>query len=424
MNLRVRSRRFWPSQCPAGRRGVALPVVVLCLASLTVLLLGLVLTASTELVVSLAHRDTTEDLYASEAAIHAWISERGSSMEPDANESWTPMGSTDEFRVVVEQMAASGAAHGHSLFFVHAEATRGLGQSRAVSAMIRTRPYTPALFVPLLEATITAGGDSRVERTGSGGYSIRDGTSSLCSATGQPAGTPFMHAAGTSLQVVGTGVLEGAPDLSDEGSVALLAKVLDGHLIRDLAWNSDIRFGRHFNEPRYRGREVAGGATEARLDWGCPAALIAALPPGSIEPCPAGADPDRWPIVAIDAENDTVRLFAYHGQGTLIVVNGHLHIDGPFVYRGLILAERSVRIGGGGVGWPPSIAGAIVAGGGVSVLDGRDPESGAATSNRRVVLFDGCAVGSAVDAFNTVEAGRWKTATVLGRPFAWAEVMR
>jgi hypothetical protein len=420
--VRIRTRHVTATRRPP--QGVALPVVVLCLAALTVLLLGLVLTASTELVVSLAHRETTEDLYASEAAIHAWIAENGPGLTAVTATSWIPEGTAVPVRIQVDRLAAAGASSGYSLFAVHAEPERGEGRSRAVTAMIRTRPYLPSPFLPSLRATITAGGDTRVERVGSAGFTLLDGGGSGCAAPMPQAESPVIHAAGSTLLVVGTGVHEGTPLPSELGPAALLGSVLGGHRVRDLAWNADIRFGRHFNELRHRGSEVQGGAPDTRLDWGCPAELIGSLPPGSVTPCLPGSGEDRWPIVAIDAENDTVRISAHHGQGMLIVVNGHLQISGPFVYRGLILAERSVRIAGGGAGWPPSISGAIVAGGGVTVLDGRDPVSGHSTVARRVIQFDRCALDRAVQVFNAVEDGRWGTRRVLGRPFAWAEVMR
>jgi hypothetical protein len=399
--------------------GVALPAVVLCLTALALLLTGLLLTAATEQAVSRAYREAIEDAYLAESAIHAWIAREGADLQPGVFGPWTPPGAPGASRIVVDRLADAGAGEGHAIYSIAAEPARGVS-SRGVAALVRVRPYVPAPFEPDLRSTIVSGGAAAVVRSASSGSTVMSGAASGCTA----ADAPLTRAVGTTLHATAADVFEGSPEQSQLAPEPLVSAVLGGHRIRDLGWNADVRFGRHFNEPPYRSVMEADAAPGTRYDWGCPAHLLSSLPAESVDPCPTGTHADRWRIVAIDAANDTVRLERGHGQGVLVVVGGPLVIDGSFVFRGLILAEGAVRIGGGVTGWPASVTGAIVAAGGVSVLDGRDPSSGAATSRRRILDYDACAVDRAAKAFNAAGGGRWSAPAVLGRPYGWVGVIR
>lgn len=398
-----------------SRAGIALPTVLLCLVALAALLTGLMLTVSTELAVSLAHGDAMEDRYLGEGAIHAWIADAAEELEPAVGE-WSPTPTGAPVRVVVERLVTTSHDE-NSLFSVLATPLRGGSAGRSTLALVRTRFTAPDPFDPVISATVTSAAGGRIESAWSGSPTISRG-----SQTGTAADYAFLHPVGTTVEVIAPASLSG--DVHADGAqTGLLGSVLGGHRIRDLAWNADVRFGRYFNEPPVQPITDGPWSDDPRYDWGCPSGLLSSLPSWDGGSCPAAPDADAWRMVAIDAQNDTVRLTSHHGQGMLMVVNGHLHIGGGFVFRGLILVDGSVMLSGGGASWPPSVTGAIAAGGPVTVLDGRDPESGWPTGARRVVEFDAIAVQTAVEVFNEAGQRRWLARRVQGRPHAWIEVI-
>jgi hypothetical protein len=395
--------------------GVALPTVLLCLLVLAALLTGLMLTTSTELAISLAHGDAVEDRYLAEGAIHAWTAHAGEDLEPIVLDDWSPAGSGALVRIIAERLATR-SHDDNSLFSIRATPLRGGRAGRSSLALVRTRPVAPDTFQPVITATITSSGGGRVVSSWPGSPTILDD-----SADGTVAEYAFLHAVGTAFEVVHPASLSGDVHTSQTES-SLLDSVLGGHRIRDLAWNADVRFGRYFNEPALKPPEDRPWSAGRSHDWGCPSGLLSSLPAGDVGSCTADTETDGWRMIAIDAQNDTVRLTDHHGQGVLMVVNGHLHIDGAFAYRGLILVDGSVILSGGGASWPPSVTGAIVAVGPVMIFDGRDP-GGWTTTDRRVVRFDHTAVQTAVATFNDAGPGRWSSRRVQGRPHAWIEVM-
>jgi hypothetical protein len=415
----------FPDPTPPGREGAALPFALLALLILSLLAAGLLLSSSTERVLSRTHVEATEELYLAEGAVHAWIAARGHHLAAEAVDSWLPPGGTAPVRIMVERLAAPGGpgdADRNTLFAVHAEPARQ-GGGRGVVALMRARQQPlPDLDVDL-GAAITAGESSSASVTAGSATVVTDGTDHpLCPVEDGRAGSAWLLARDRSLSLVGGAQLAGSVTVSTDPTDALLRSVLRDLGIRDLAWNAGARFGRHFNEPSFPAepQPVHSSHPDPRFRWGCPADVIDAvrasatassLPP----PCPAGADTAAYVTVAIDAENRTIVLDGEHAQGILIVLNGSLHLRDRFVFKGLILAERDVRISGGGGNWPPSIEGAIVARGGVAIEGG---------AGARAVRFNRCAIDRAQAAFNGPIPGTWGTPRLIGRPHGWFEVTR
>jgi hypothetical protein len=417
-----------------SRNGAALPVALFSLLAISLLVTGVLITSSTEAVISIAHRDAVEDLHAAEGAIAAWIAEREASLGAGEIAAWTPPGGTVPVRIRVEQLsrALPGVGFGaHSLYAVHAEPARREGDGRGVVALIRKREVELPAFAPSFTAALTLGGDSRLTGDGSGEPLVHDGSEHpLCASVEAPATAPVLLALGAELILTAGAAVQGSPSRSASGSAELTSGTLSEISLRDLGWTANVRFGAYFNEPAFpAASSVYSGHADSQFDWSCPAALIvhirdsaaaATAPPL----CTAATDTSRYVVVAIDGENDVVTLAGNHGQGMLVVVNGDLHITGSFVFKGLILAERRILLSGGGPGWPPSIDGALLATGGLVLDSSLTPAHLAHPGSVRAVRFDRCAIDRVVQAVNGIDGGGWRAPRILGKIHGWFEVVR
>jgi hypothetical protein len=413
--------------------GIALPVALLSLVAISVLVTGILITSSTEAALSIAQQDGTEDLYAAEGAIEAWVAARNHTLAPEVVTGWIPPGGSRPLRITVERLMQAapdaGNADRNALFAIHAEPIRPAAGARSTVAFIRARQMELEPFEGEIDAPLTTGGDLRLEAGQTGTYRLYDGRDSPFCDADASAGDGLLHAHRASVVLGGGDPVQGEVRRSELDGQALLDEVLGGVSMRDLAWNADLRFGRYFQQPGWQdGAQPSSHAADSRLDWGCPRELVSAIRAASTTKpaeCSSAVDADRYTIVAIDGENGTVTLDADHGQGLLIVINGDLHITGGFVFQGLILVERDFRLDGGGANWPASIEGAIVAGGQLIVDDaGAAGLGGSSVGGQRAIRFNRCALQQAQQAFNARDGGAWAAPRVQGRTHAWFEVLR
>jgi hypothetical protein len=403
------------------------------LVALSLLVTGMLLTASTEASLSEVQREAVADLYTAEGAIHAWIAQRRHLLAPETVAAYTPPGRSLPVRIVVERLSrvvpGETSVQTNALFSVHAEPARP-GGGRGAVALIRARTAPlPDLEPSIIDAALTYGGNGRLAASYPGEHLVFDGRDNpFCSVADRQANGPVLFASDGALAVAGGAQLQGAARQSGLLGATLTRAVLSGTAMRDLAWNASIRFGRFFNEPSFEpGTAVASGHDVARYDWGCPTELVnavrAAAPGMNVPPpCALPDDSTRYATVAIDAENGTVELGGEHGQGLLIVVNGNLHLTGRFIFRGLVLVEGDLVLSGGGHNWPPSLDGAAVAARALTIDRGRTPP-GLGGGGHRSIRFNRCAIRRTADVFNAMNAGHWGAPALLGRTFGWFEVV-
>jgi hypothetical protein len=289
-------------------------------------------------------------------------------------------------------------------------------------------------FAGNFDAALTLGDYAEVTGTQHTGYKISDGSDTPPTVCNEATATSaIVYDKGVrEPQIKGNAEVNGAKTESPNGRDEMIRQVLGNISLRDLAWNADEdkRFGRYFNSTvTWTGQDVYSGNRNRRYDWGCPRdmiAAIAAVAPGNSGPkqCAAGSDPNYYPVVAIDGQNSDVEISNSHGQGILIVINGNLKISGKFIYKGLILVERNIHLSGGGNNWPPSIEGAILAGGQTIVDDEVVQDIGDSTSSgNRAIRFNRCAIKAVQNAFNS-GGNNWGEPKVNGRPYNWFEIVR
>jgi|GEM_PF-6149666 len=416
------------------RRGAALPIALLLLVAISLLGTGMLLRASTERVESEAHAAGLVDLFAAEGAIRAWIASEGAALEPGSTAGWTPPGGTGPHDIVTERLARINAGARSSadvaILSVAARSSRPTG-GRSVASLILVRETPLPLFSGELAVPLAAGRGLVARGTFAGDQRVRDGRESpFCLGPEATADLATLIGAGGDLQLLGGAALEGEWDRSGRADIAFMDSVLDGLALADLAWNADHRFGRYFQEPRLpEGVIIADDAADQRYAWGCPAEVVGAIRaavPGPAAPrsCPAPSDSSRYVAVAIDAEQGSVMIAGAHAQGVLMVLNGTLHITGPFVFKGLILVDGDLTLSGGAPSWPPSVEGAVFVTGRVRIDGQLTPPAAGPTNGLRAVRYNRCAVERARAAFNQREGGGWGRSRVLGRPHGWFEVIR
>ena len=88
-------------------RGVALPLALLGLVTVSLLVTTALVTSSTELAISGAHRDATEGLYSAEGGLQAYVAERGTVAQNDAGQgefTFTPSAGGPSVRLNVVQL--------------------------------------------------------------------------------------------------------------------------------------------------------------------------------------------------------------------------------------------------------------------------------------------------------------------------------
>ena len=425
----VRGQSSWRFSAPGSRRGVALPVALFALILMSALITGVLLTASTELVLSHAHRDSTQDLYTADGAIDAYVAQLNQQLEetPPGGVTWPSLNPVARLYVAQEAFfeTTTGPTEQNRLSY-YSIRTEPLNGGRSVLSFIRVRQTTLAdIDLGGVNAALILGGDARIGRNSKRAYKISDGTSTDCNQP--PADHAVIWADGADVQFPppnADAMFQGtrAADPGGRDRNQLISDLLGGLSIRDLAWGADIKFGSYFGERAWTASTVSSRNSDPRYNWGCPGALETRSGFG----CVGGdSDPGQVKSVAIDGENGNVVLNNYHGQGILIVVNGTLVISGDFTFRGLIIGERNVRIVGSGPSGP-TLEGAVMSAGQV-VVDGEvspDPAQSFA-EGAASIYFNRCALNLVQSVFNDPGAGeRWGEPTVTGRTHNWFEVVR
>jgi cytoskeletal protein CcmA (bactofilin family) len=418
------------------RRGIALPFALIGLVAISILVTTVLLTSSSEFAISNAHRDAAASLYRSEATLEQFVVANivgggelsllqfanGTSPQPTfASPDGTPHNVQVSIVSSLEDVTAVPMV-GQEVFSVLVQPANGRG--RGVGAFVNTiRSFTPINLSANINAGATIGGNVRV----SGNAVISDGNSAVnyCDAEHNQADFAVQVSAGSDVDYGNDkkGRIDGEIDIA-EWEKEDMQKVLLGadSALHRLAHSASIQFGPAFDKPAWKDRDVqranggntgAGGSISIPMNWGCPQELLERTT------CPDNGSKDRLVMVAIDASSEqgrTVVLNGDHGQGMIIVINGHLRIQGNFVFKGIILVEDDIHIYGGGGGEESKVEGAVIAFGSASDIE--DNVSGTAT-----VKYNLCAILDAQGALNT-DGFRNAPRILSGTTYAWHEIIR
>jgi hypothetical protein len=420
-----------PSSGRLGRDGIALPLALLGLVAVTLLVTTVLLTSGTEFSVATAQRDASRSLYTANGALEQYVANRA-----QAN-------AVDRFAEGTAALTYEGAPYTFTLARLVRTLTPAQGlnpmtsdetwsaiaaptapaHGRGVGALLRVRRTLVNARLNV-SAGFTSGGNVNV----GGSAKVSDGSTGQVGCDSTKTQYSVQVTAGSTV-TSGNNNLEGASNVSSTAKSALMQSVL-GMTIDSLAMQvATIKFGPMFTAAGKCPERTGGvcptwpnnvrpsdtfSATSADsvYNWGCPVADI-----GNSNCTTAGKS--RFVIVAIDAtglSNSEVRLSGDWGQGVLIVVNGHLQIQGNFVFRGIVLVDKDLRITGGNGPFLGKLEGTVVAFGDNSSVT--DNVLGNAT-----IRYNRCSINDAQNAMNNRLIDQQQQ--VMSQPlFAWYELVR
>jgi hypothetical protein len=416
---------------PLGRQGIALPLALLGLVVVTLLVTTVLVSSGTEFAVSSAQRDASRSLYTANGALEQYVA-----TQAQANV-------TDRFTEGASAFTYQSTAYTLTLARLVRSVTPAVGtgpmtsdetwsaiaaptQGRGVGALLRVR-RTLATARLNVNAGFTSGGNVNV----GGSAKVSNGATGQVGCDSAATGYSVQVTQGATV-TSGTGNLEGSSNVSTTTKAQLMTSVL-GITLNELALQTaTIKFGPLFtaagkcpdrsggvcptwpnNERPNDGSGHAVTGADSIYNWGCPAADI-----GSQNCSTAGRS--RFVIVAIDASNlgrdSTVSLNGDWGQGVLMVLNGSLDIQGNFVFRGIVLVDKDLKITGGNGQFQGKLEGTVVAFGENSTVT--DNVLGNAT-----IRYNRCSINDAQNAMNNRRIDEQQQ--VMTQPlFAWYELVR
>jgi hypothetical protein len=393
------------------RQGIALPIALFGLLAMTVMIGSALVTSTTELAISRAHREAMRSLFGADAAIERLVAERAILAEADQRlADGTHALEVDGRRydvVVVEifrsqpEEAPHGGLERYETFSLVAEPFSGRG--RSVGAMMEARRTAEPVSLNI-DAALTSGSSLTI----GAGATVTSGSEGEGSCGGAGAPVAIRHSADPEH---GSPEIEGmvvGPIESDERSPGeLMHHVLGETSLERIEELAGIRFGPRFGRPVFQaGRRPGQSASDVEYRWGCPARLVVG--------CTAEQS-GHYPTVVVDAAGGVVDIRGDHGQGILLVRNGGLHLGGDFRFQGIIIVEGSLN-----VTEAPILQGAVIAlGGESSIGTGSGRESGGAA----LIIHDRCEIDSAQRGL-TLLALESAAQNLDSSTFGWFEVIR
>lgn len=369
---------------PRNDRGVALPLALIGLISVSLLVTTALVTSSTELAISNAHQDATESLYDAEGALNEYTGLKraesaagGTGMAAIVDDELIE----NHLITVTEMFSRIDTIGGNQLrqlqtYGLLAEPSSGRG--RVISAVAMAQRSASMIDITV-DAGLSVGGDVQV----TGNSTISDGTGALCDSA--IANNALQVSVGSSIEVGGSSTIIGGADTASYSKEQMVETLLGGMTIDEAARYATIKFA----AGEFKGRVRSYDSTTPRpktdkYNWGCPAT--------SADPCTLvlgnTANTTYYPTVVIDAGGGTVTLEGDHGQGVLLIQNGNLNIKGNFVYQGIVLVESDLNVAGTGGTGGVKIEGAVVALGENSTVEDN------ATGNS-VITYNKCIINAA-----------------------------
>jgi hypothetical protein len=423
-------RRLAPT--PLGREGIALPIALLGLVAVTLLVTTVMLTSGTEFSVATAQRDAARSLYTANGALEGYVAQQAQANVvnrfSEGTAAFTYSGTNYTLTVAQLVKKVTPAAGLNPMTqdetWSLIAAPTAPAHGRGVGALLRVR-RTLATSRLNVSAGFTSGGNVNV----GGSAKVSDGSTGQVGCDSAKTSYSVEVTAGSTV-TSGNNNLEGSSHVSTTAKAGLMQSVL-GTSLDSLAMNTaTIKFGPMFtaagkcpdrtggvcptwpNNKRPNDSDFSLTGADSVYNWGCPKDDI-----GNQTCTTAGKS--RFVIVAIDAtglNQSTVNLNGDWGQGVLMVLHGSLEIQGNFVFRGIVLVDKDLRITGGNGPFLGKLEGTVVAFGDNSTVT--DNVLGNAT-----IRYNRCSINDAQNAMNNrlIDAQQ----QVMSNPlFAWYELVR
>jgi hypothetical protein len=399
---------------PRDERGFALPLALMGLVVISLLVTAMLLSGTTEAALSSAHQDATRGLYSVEGGLEAYIAQEAAAFVPGAGATvaFSPTGA-QPLNVTVRHLATSIPASGTTEEVYEVSAVPQSG-GRSLTAMVRRRT-SPQTLPPLqlgelaglnVGATTKIGGNAEIHKTASGKYGTCDKG---------PADTRVTMASDAKVTLQQNNRIENDTTRAQWTKREMVKALLGLDSLEQAMYRADIPFGpnapQQFNDSKKTYSPRSGD--EIVYDWGCPEVLLM-----NGQKCGTGARKDWMPVVVIDAGGRTIKINGDYGQGMLVILNGDVHMNGPYTYKGIIAVEGVVTLNGN-----IHVEGTVLAQG---IVD--ETDSGEVLGNQDI-YFNRCVLEEVARTFNNPPPNMpppppLPPLVTMSRTFAWSEVVR
>jgi hypothetical protein len=318
--------------------GVALPLALIGLVSITLLVSTALITSSTELAISSAHQGATQSLYVAEGGVQAYVAEQGlglSAVAGMAPFSYTPAGEGDgAVAISVVHLGTQMQEDSSLLRLYTVQATPAVGAGRTVAAIVSQVVPPPVPLQTNITSALTLGGNLDVDGNafwvsgrsqdascGAGVEAVRMSDESDIDVNNTNHMKNFVGVDDAGANVTGYAAI----DQSELSRAALAIDVMGGMTLDQIIAQipPGNRWGPKFSPPDGPVREFSGYVTASEG------------------------------VAVVDADGGTVLLEG--GSGVLIIINGNLEMQGNARFDGIIIVEGSFWLHG-----RPQVNGALV----------------------------------------------------------------
>ena len=378
--------------------GVALPLALIGLVSITLLVSTALITSSTELAISSAHQGATESLYVAEGGVQAYVAEAGvilSSVAGATPFSYTPAGGAEPVRISVVHLGNRTVADSSLLRMYSVQATPTSGAGRTVAAIVTQVVPPPVPLSTNITSALTLGGNLDVD------------------------GNAFWVSGRSENAACGPGVE--AVRMSDESSIAVNNTTHMKNFVGvDNSGNAVSGAAAIEKSALTRAQlavDVMGGMTLDQLIEGIPASKKwgpkFSPPGGPVRTFDGRVDADEG-VAVVDGNGGTVLLLG--GSGVLIIVNGNLEMKGSAKFDGIIIVEGSFWLHG-----RPQVNGALISLS-IDAANLIELDELAEVDGNVTVQYDRCEINEAAANFGKLT--QESLTPTVGSTYAWQEVVR
>jgi hypothetical protein len=380
--------------------GVALPLALIGLVSVTLLVSTALITSSTELAISGAHQDATQALYVAEGGVQAYVAQQGMALASVAGAApfdFTPAGAGagSTVQIGVVHLGNRLMADSSLLRLYSVQATPGAGARRTVAAIVSQLLPPPVPLETNITSALTLGGNLDV-----------DGNAFWVSGRSQDA------SCGAGVEAVRT---------SNESSISVNNEAHMGNFVGTDDSGANVSGYAAIEQSTLTRQQLAldvmGGMTLEQLIARVPASKrwgpLYSPPGGPVREFDGWVSAEEA-VAVVDADSGTVLLEG--GTGVLIVVNGNLEMAGDAVFDGIIIVEGSFWLHG-----RPQVNGALIS----LATDAENRielDTEAELDGNITIQYDRCEINAAADKFGQMTQESM-TPTVRST-YAWQEVIR
>lgn len=381
-------------------RGVALPLALLGLVSVSLLVTTALVTSSTEYAISAAHEDATSALYTAEGGLQAYVGQEGTVLQTAAGQpafTYDPPGAGQPVTLSVVHLGSHTRADLSIVRLFSIQSSSQTGGGRSVAAVATQIIPPPVALSTNITSALTIGGDLHVNGNA---FSVSGRTTDAACGPGVEA---VRKADSVEVTVNNSSMLDRFTGTDDAGNDVSGDAAITSTTLTAAQLAQDVLGGKSLEE--------LISSLPAANKWG-----PRYSPPGGTVRTFDGTVDAAEAVAVVDADGGTVDLLG--GTGLLIVVNGNMRMTGNARFDGIIIVEGAFTLSG-----TPDVVGALISlsYSASSEIDLEDDDN-AIGQGDVVVQYDRCQIDDAANKFGQLtQAGLTPT---VQPTTSWLEVVR